>query len=81
MILPYLGVLLMFLFAFGEGLWEVAEIKRDIREQELALGEVQARKEELEEERALASDPDALHIKMRRLGYIYPGETVYLDGD
>lgn len=74
-------VLVISLFAFGERLWDVVEIKMVIREKELALAEVQERKIKLEEEKDMATDPAALHIKMRQLGYIYPGETVYLDAD
>lgn len=78
MILPYIVVLVMFLFAFGERLWEVAEIKESIREKEMVLAEVEVRRIELAEEKDMATDPAILHVKMRQLGYIYPGETVYL---
>lgn len=81
MILPYIVVLVMFLFAFGERLWEVAEIKESIHEKEIALGEVQSRRAKLEDEKNMATDPAVLHVKMRQLGYIYPGETVYLGAE
>lgn len=81
MIFPYLVVLVMFLFGGGERLWEVVEIKGAVREKEVALCEVQSRKTELEEEKHLATDPSILQEKMRQLGYIYPGETVYLGAD
>ena len=50
MILPYFMVLVISLFAFGERLWDVVEIKMVIREKELALAEVQERRIKLEEE-------------------------------
>ena len=80
-ILPYSFVLMMFLFAFGERLWDVAEIRGDIREKEIVLNEVQVRRDRLMEERDISTDPAVLQMEMRRLGYIYPGETVYLGVD
>lgn len=78
MILPYVLVCVMFFFAFGERWLAIADLCGEIRRHEAELADVQSRKAELEADLDLTKDPAYLTAKMRQLGYIYPGETVYL---
>ena len=77
-ILPHLIILVLFLLAFGERLLVAEALFRDMRRSEVLLSEVQAEYDQLKEEFAAAENPASLQEQMRRLGYIYPGETVYL---
>lgn len=77
-ILPHFIVLLLFLLAFGERLLVAEALFGDMRRSEASLSEVQAEYDRLKEELAAVDDPASLQERMRRLGYIYPGETVYL---
>lgn len=78
-IIPYLLVLALFFSALGDRLLSVGRIFAEIRHGEGILLEINKEKETLESDLALAEDPAFLEASIRRLGYIYPGETVYLN--
>lgn len=77
MILSVVFIAVLFLFSCGERWLKIAEVCKEIRFSEEKLAEVKSRETELETEYEQTKDPNYLTVKMRRLGYIYPGETVY----
>lgn len=76
--LSYGFVLVLFFFSCGERCLSIAALCGEIRSSEKVLAEAELRREELEADYARACDPAYLTEKMRELGYIYPGETMYL---
>lgn len=70
--------ILLFVFSCSERWMKIADVCEKIQLCEEELEAVKSYEEELTAIYEKTQDPDYLTVKMRRLGYIYPGEKVYL---
>ena len=78
--MPVILLCLFFFFVFGERWLSVVQICREIRAQESALLAAETEREDLRAEREKLDDPAYLTILAReKLGYIFPGEKLYLN--